>query len=79
MSNRDADADYKAAYIAEYKAYLASGDSERAEAVAAVLRKLGHNIGTTVETKVVDTPAEKAVEDTPKRRPGRPVKAADPE
>lgn len=73
--DRDIQADYKAALIAEHNAYVASGETERADGVADELRKIGHNV-TSVETKVVDAPVERAVEDASKRRPVRPVKAA---
>lgn len=81
---RDSKADYLAAYIAEYEAYKAAGEKERAAATAVVLRKLGHNVNpptppkprkeVPVETKVEEPPLERAVDEQPKRRVGRPTK-----
>lgn len=72
---RDIAADYLNAHIEEYKSYLNSGNQERANQVAVVLRQLGHEVDKApigVKERAVDTPdLETAVPDAPKRR-GRP-------
>lgn len=84
--NRDVEADFLSAYLAEYKSYKAAGLHDRAEAVAAVLRGLGHEVAPrspkapegVKERAVVVEPLERAVEadaPPPKRGPGRPPKA----
>lgn len=79
--NRDVDADYLAAYIAEYESYKFGGLDEQARAVAAELSRLGHEVrpkppAEAKERAVVPPPVERAVEkDEPPKRPvGRPVK-----
>ncbi len=80
MSVRDEAADFKAAYLAEYAAYRAVGLDDRAEAVAAVLRTLGHDVKQATKEAAVAEPApERAVEEPPRRRPGRPKKAEEAE
>ena len=81
---RDEAADYTAALLREFNSYRVAGLDEQAKAVAAELRKLGHDIRPKPpeekKEKAVDpTPVERAVEkDEPVKRPvGRPAKAKD--
>ena len=80
-TNRDEKADYLKAYLSEYETYVAAGLDEQAKAVAAELRKLGHDVRpkppAEKKEKAVDpAPVERAVEkDEPEKRPvGRPAK-----
>lgn len=80
--NRDVEADYLAAYIAEYESYKYAGLDDQAKAVAAQLRALGHEVrpkqpaAEVKEKAVTPPPVERAVEkDEPPKRPvGRPLK-----
>lgn len=76
--NRDVDADYKAAYIAEYQSYRDSGRHDAAERVARILRdSYGYDVAPkrtkrpAPERADVDRPPENTAEPAPKRR-GRP-------
>lgn len=77
--NRDVDADYLAAYVAEHDKYKAAGLDDLAAGVAAVLLGLGHDVrpktkeAPVKERAVTPEPTEKAVE-VEKRGPGRPAK-----
>lgn len=75
--NRDVDADYQAAYLAEYDKYKAAGLDDLAAGVEAVLLGLGVDVrpkqkeAPVKERAVSPEPTEKAV-DVEKRGPGRP-------
>jgi len=77
---RDVKADYIAAHLAEFESYKTAGLTERANAVAVVLRQLGVEVDKAPagvkERAVAPEPVERAVEADapPKRRPGRPKK-----
>ena len=78
---RDINAAYIEAYLAEYESFIAAGQQERANEVAVELRRLGHEIDKVpagAKERAVEPPLETAVEADapPKRRPGRPRKAA---
>lgn len=85
---RDERSDYVAAYLDELSSYRAAGLPERANAVIAALRQLGHEVDKAPagvkERAVAEAPLETVVPDeavlvtTPKRR-GRPKKATEPE
>lgn len=77
---RDAKADYVKALLEEYESYKRANMADRADAVAAELRKYGHEVkprpaAGVKERAVASEPLEKAVEadEAPKR--GRPKKA----
>lgn len=75
---RDPEADFVAAYRAEYATYKNAGLDERAEAVAAELRALGHAVDAPAvkERAVSPDPLERAVEaDAAPKRRGRPSRA----
>jgi hypothetical protein len=71
MTVRDERADFLRAHIEEYQSYRANGLHDRADAVARVLRVLGHDVG--VKERAIPAPVERAVEgdeapDVAKRR-----------
>lgn len=81
--SRDEEADYKAALLREHEQYRSAGLDDAAKAVAAELRKLGHDVrpkpsAETKEKAVDPTPVERAVEkDEPAKRPVRRPARAD--
>lgn len=70
---RDIKADYIKAYLYEYRTCKTAGLTDRADAVARELKKLGHDVEPPIE-RAVPEPLETAVE-KPKR--GRPKKVVD--
>ena len=76
---RDVEAEYAKAYVAEYESYKTAGLDDRAKAVAAELRKLGHEVESAPkkERAVSPEPLERAVEaDAAPKRRGRPSSKA---
>lgn len=62
--NRDEEADYRNAYLAEYESLIAAGNTAKAEEVAACLRRYGYE----VSGKTAVNGVERAVEEAPRRR-----------
>lgn len=74
MSLRDIEADYKAAYIAEYESYKNAGLNEAAENIAGILRS---DYGHDVEGKSKRQTAKRA--SAPERADQKAPEAAVPE
>lgn len=70
MEKRDIDADYKAAYLAEYELLKSLGRHESAERVAAVLRDhYGHEVAPKPKRQRKERADVKAPENTAEQRP----------
>lgn len=74
MSTRDTGADYKAAMLEEYEAYVRAGRTEDAEHVATALKDLGHDVKGKRTAKKASAPEradQKAPEEAVPEKPSR--------
>lgn len=78
MANRDEFEDFKQAYLAEFKSYLAAGLNDRAAAVAEVLDdEFGVQVDVPVVERAVPGPLETAVEKPVRKQRSKPQGSAD--